>query len=116
MILENIAGVARPVRIAANSSLACSTALLHLLLGLEEGLVDHLLVASFAVVVDALRSSWLGGQAVISVPIFSPPTARDDVVVALGAEDEHRQLVLHAQAERGRVGHPQALPQHLGEA
>jgi len=25
--LENIAGVARPVRIAANSSLACSTAL-----------------------------------------------------------------------------------------
>ena len=41
MILLNMAGLARPVRIAGEVLLGDLDGLLHLLLGLEEGLVDH---------------------------------------------------------------------------
>ena len=36
-----------------------------------------------------------------------------DGALALHAEDHHRQLVLHAQGEGGRVGYLEALLQHL---
>src|SRR3569833_906234 len=39
----------------------------------------------------------------------------DDGVVALGPEHEHGQAVVHAQAERGGVDHPQPAAQRLGE-
>ena len=41
MILLNIAGLARPVRIDGEVLLGDGDGLVHLLLGLEQGLVDH---------------------------------------------------------------------------
>src|SRR5690606_40964835 len=39
----------------------------------------------------------------------------DDGVLALRAEDQHGQAVVHAEAERGRVGDPQPLPERFAE-
>ena len=71
---------------------------LHLLLGLEEGLVNHL-------VRRLLRRCAASDQltfrpaarlaAVISVPISLAADGPDDRVLALGAEHQHRQPVLH---------------------
>src|SRR5262249_21180194 len=39
----------------------------------------------------------------------------DDGVLTLGAEHQHRQPVVHTQADRRRVDHPQPATQRLGE-
>ena len=80
----------------------------HLLVGLVEGLVDH----GFS------PSRWPGAGAVAGADERADLlTLHDSQDVALGlhAEDDHRQVVLHAQRERGRVGHLEALLEGLVE-
>src|SRR6266540_6173727 len=116
MILENIAGVARPVRMTANSSLANSIArsifssasksvssITFLLLWTELDRSPSLIVT----IQDGLRCD----------ECADPLTTQraNDGVLALGAEHEHGQLVVHAQAERRRVDHPQSAAQGVVE-
>src|SRR6266536_6198117 len=107
-ILENIAAVARPVRIVANSSLAnsiarsifssasksvssitCSVASFRRLL--KRGPI-HLQIAG------RRRSDRLRGGDKSADPLAADRP--DDGVLTHRAEDEHRQLVVHTQAER----------------
>src|SRR5205809_2907088 len=110
MILANIAGVARPVRITANSSLANSIA--RSIFSSASKSVSSITcsVASFGRSSGRYRSS-CGDQGTDRLAAHRS----DDRVFPFGAEDEHRQPVVHAQAERGRVDHPQALAQRLLE-
>src|SRR5437764_1404881 len=111
MILENIAGVARPVRITANSSLANSIA--RSIFSSASKSVSSITcsVASFRRSSGGTPRSGGGDQ---GTDLFAAHRL-DDRVFPLGAEDQHRQPVVHAQAERGRVDHPQTLAQRLLE-
>src|SRR3954453_18677961 len=116
MIFENIAGVARPVRIAANSSLACSTALSIFSSASKRVSSITAKVASSAQMVllrcgGSARKASGGDQ---GTDLLAAHGA-DDGVVTLGPEDQHGQIVLLAQAEGGLVGHSQALLQDAGE-
>src|SRR5918912_1090645 len=109
MILENIAGVARPVRIAPNSSLACSTALS--IFSSASKRISSITCSVASLLVLMLLAG--GGCGAASrgdqgTDLLAAHGA-DDRVVALGAEDEHRQVVLLAQAERRLVGDAQPL-------
>src|SRR3954468_10180434 len=110
MILENIAGVARPVRITANSSLACSIARSIFSSASKSASSITCSVASLGVR-PAVRKSGGGDQGTDLLAAHR----LDDRVFPLGTEDQHRQPVVHAQAERGRVDHPQTLAQRLLE-
>ena len=74
LMRANMPGLARPVRIDARSSRATDDRLLHLLLGIEEGFVDHFVAA--AVMARSCTARGVHRQVVTSVPIFSPATAR----------------------------------------
>src|SRR5689334_8457787 len=106
MIFENIAGVARPVRMAANSSLACSTALS--IFSSASKRVSSItgssrLLAGFggAGCGDVRGSASSRGDQ--GADLLAGTRAHDGVV-AVRAEDQHRKLVLLAEAERGLVG------------
>src|SRR3954454_1451661 len=110
-----MAAEARPVRIAANSSLACSTALSIFSSASKRvsSITEHsLLPAGSGLSVVRWWMGWSGGDQ--RADLLAGQGA-DDRVVPLGAEDEHRQVVLLAQAVRGRVGHAQTLLDHFGE-
>src|SRR2546423_342610 len=103
-----MAGVARPVRIVANSSLANSTA--RSIFSSASKSVSSITcsVASFR-----RRRDWLfGGDQ--RADLLTAHRA-DDRVLTLGTEDQHGQLVVPAQAQRGRVDHPQPFAQRLLE-
>src|ERR671921_885045 len=112
MILENIAALARPVRIAANCSLACSTA--RSIFSSASRRVSSItgVVASFNSHYGpcplALRLRSAGGD---QCSDLLPADGAHDGLGALRGEHDHRQLVVVAEAERGRVDHPQPLAQ-----
>src|SRR4051794_8010873 len=122
MILLNMAGLARPVRMAAKSSLATSTALS--IFSSASRRVSSITAAPCAsgrpnAAQDtdqrsrprvASRPSSAGDD-----PRADPltPNGAGDVAVALHAEDHHREPVLHAEAEGGGVHHAQAAAQGL---
>src|SRR3954453_19514995 len=106
MIFENIAGVARPVRIAANSSLACSTALS--IFSSASKRVSSITGSSRLLL---FLKSLCGDQGADLVAA----DGTDDGVVPLGAEDQHGQVVLLAEAEGGLVGHLEPAPEQLLE-
>src|SRR5581483_6292328 len=118
-IFENIAGVARPVRIVANSSLANSTAR-----SIFSSASKSASSITFSTPIRGIRLlsgrsfDWrrsvrlLGGDQ--GADLLAGDRA-DDGVRALGAEDEHGQLVVQGQAQRGGVDDPQALAQRLLE-
>ena len=97
----NMFGVPDRCGALARSSLATATALLHLLLGVEERLVDHGVCPSLV----PRRSGVL-----TSVPILSPRTARAMLPSVKQVEHDDRHLVVHAEAERRRVGDLEPLP------
>src|SRR3954471_17735289 len=107
MILANIAGVARPVRIVANSSLAKEIA--RSIFSSASKSVSSITypVASS----NPGRPSHRGDER--SDPLTDHSTS--DGVLTLGPEHEHGQPVVHTQAERGRVHHPQSPAQRLVE-
>src|SRR5689334_15832805 len=105
-----MAGVARPVRIAANSSLACSTALS--IFSSASKRVSSITGSSRLLAVSVVRDGWApsvgcGSGGDQGADLFAADRT-DDGVVALSAEDEHRQVVFLAETERGLVGDPQA--------
>src|ERR671921_2594596 len=116
MILLNMAALARPVRMAAKSSLATSTALS--ILSSASRRVSSITATPCA---SGRRP---GGR--LRIPTRGPrpgsptrpssagddpradpltPDGARDVAIALHAEHDHRQVVVHAEAERGGVHH-----------
>src|SRR5690348_2972179 len=114
MILENIAGVARPVRMVANSSLANSIA--RSIFSSASKSVSSITcsVASFGrcVAGHAVTGGSSGGDQGADLVTTD---RLDDRVLALRTEDEHRKAIVLAQAERRGVGHTQAFAEHLVE-
>src|SRR5689334_5020586 len=101
MILPNIAADARPVRIAANSSLACSIARSIFSSASRRASSITWSVASFD---WRLVAASAGRDQRSDLLTADRP---HDGLATLGGEHHHGQLVVHAQAERGRVDHPQ---------
>src|SRR6185312_2404715 len=91
-----MAGCARPVRIAANSSRVCSTAF-SILVSASRRVWSITMLSPF-------RRVWwslLGGVDQCSDLLTAEHAG--DVALALHAEHDHGQFVLHAQGERGGV-------------
>src|SRR3954451_21243065 len=114
MILLNMAGVARPVRMTAKSSFATSTA--FSIFSSASRRVSSITVAP--------SSRPLASGVARASPVPRPPwslTGRDEradpltpagtghVPLPLHAEHDHRELVVHAQAEGGGVEDLQPL-------
>src|SRR6185369_14534987 len=102
MILANIAGLARPVRIVARSSLANSIA--RSIFSSASKSVSSITWVSLQSLVVAVQDGFCGDERADPLTSKCP----DDGVVTLGSEDQHRQFVVPAQAQRGRVRHPQS--------
>src|SRR5919107_6378450 len=125
MILLNMAGFARPVRMAANSSLATSTALS--IFSSASRRVSSITAAPCGsgggrwAAQDSDARSWPGSPARPTSARDDPradpltPDGAGDVAITLHAEDHHRQVVLHAEAEGGGVHHAQAAPDRVRE-
>src|SRR5688572_33110961 len=104
MILEKMAALARPVRIAANSSRAWAMA--PSIFSSASRRVSSITLA------PSCRDRSAGGD---QCPDLLTTDGLDDGVLPLRAEDQHGQAVVHAEAERGRVGDPQPLPERFAE-
>src|SRR5262245_66658884 len=118
MILLNMAGLARPARIAANSSRVASTDLSIL----PSASWRMSLITGGSLVQRCLRGRGLvdvrpGGASTGAHESANPLTSDDahDGAFVLGAEHDERQLVLHAEGERRRIGDAQALLECVGE-
>src|SRR3990170_4879229 len=104
MILLNMLGWARPARMAANSSRVAST---DLSIFWSASLRMSLITAySLCPGVDGAASADQRAD------LLTCDDLRDRALL-LGAEDDQRQLVLHAQGEGRRVGGFQVLHQHV---
>src|SRR5258705_13530886 len=114
MMRATLPGVARPVRMAANSSLANSIAR-SIFSSASKRVSSITWSASFG----RLRgSSTHDGRGLTGGDQGADLLAGDsagDGVLALGAKDQHRQFVLLAQGERGRVDDLQTALQRLLE-
>src|SRR3954453_3635162 len=114
MTLLNRAGVARPVRMAAKSSLATSTA--FSIFSSASRRVSSITVAPSSRR-RRRRPSWTARRAPSTgcherADPLTPDRARH-VPLTLHPEHDHGQLVVHAQAEGRRVDDLQALAQRL---
>src|SRR5450631_1236344 len=84
--------------------------LLHLLLGLEEGVVDHA-VSLLLVALERAGSDTVGHHERAD-PLT--PNCPADVAFDQQVEDHDRQAVVPAEADGGRVGDLQTTGEHLG--
>src|SRR5687767_4822361 len=98
MIRANMAGVARPVRMVANSSFAWSTAR-SIFSSASKRVSSIISSASFGAVVHLSAARRGDGQHQGADLVAAQRL--EDGVLALGGEDEHGQAILHAQAKRG---------------
>src|SRR5580765_8107964 len=127
MSLLNMAGVARPVRIPAKSSLATSIA--FSIFSSASRRVSSIMLGSFSGARGAGRRSWCGQSGARCAPSLSrgrsspggdqrpdPLTTQGvhDVALALHAEDDHGQLVVHPEAEGRCVHDAQTLLEGFG--
>src|SRR5690348_16857418 len=115
MTFANIAGVARPVRIVAKSSFACSTA---------RSIFSSASRRVSSITLVLLLRSRLARRGNTQLPRSRGGDQRTDSltvdgsgegVLAFRAEDQHRKLVVAAQSERRRVHDAQALADRLVE-
>src|SRR5690606_35934888 len=116
MILAKVAALARPVRIAPNSSRACAMA--RSIFSSASRRISSITFSPSCCrsvccrrVVPSYRSTGSKQRP----GLFITTDRLDDGVRAFSTEDQHRQVVLHTQTERRRVNHPEPLPQGFGE-
>src|SRR5436190_23234642 len=113
MMRENIPGVARPVRIVANSSLANSIA--RSIFSSASKRVSSITASPPRLASGGGLRGVVGGHRGDQGADLLATDGPDDGVFALGTEDQHRQAVFLAQAERGGVDHLEAPAEGLIE-
>src|SRR5580693_4247584 len=99
-------GCARPVRMPLNSSLATTTAFSIF------SSASRRLSSITAAPLRCSRASRLGPAYQCADPLTTH--GPDDITLTHQVKYDNRQVIVHAQADRGRVHYPQAAGEHLG--